>query len=179
MATATQQLLDLVRVAQNCTDYRAAKLLGISDASVSRWRTGGGHMSAGTIVKACNLAGEKNVGRWQIFIGAERELGPDGDWYRDMRADMLKAEAGEKLDKSSSLSVLLRGLRTRTAAVILSAAMMLGLSGLSPENTAFAASSGADANSLQCILCQFRSDHLATQPALQSPPATPSCPLAC
>jgi hypothetical protein len=51
---------------------------------------------------------------------------------------MLKAEAGEKLDKGGTLSVWLRHLRTRTAAAILSAALILGLSGFSPENQAFA-----------------------------------------
>lgn len=153
MNTETLRLLALVQKANgHCTDYRAAQLLEVTSATVSKWRVGRSHMGPAAIVKACKLAGEPNVARWQIFIGAEREVGPDGDWYRDLRADMLKAEAGEKPAKDSSLSVLLRGARTRTAAAILAVIALLGLSGLSPENKAFAASSADSALRQECIL---------------------------
>ena len=54
----TIKLIDLIKKLNNgCSDYRVAKLLSVSTASASVWRTGKGTMSDAVAAKAAKLAG--------------------------------------------------------------------------------------------------------------------------
>jgi transcriptional regulator with XRE-family HTH domain len=112
MSTATQQLLDRIKAAHGFSDYRIAKLMGITSASVSRWRTGVGHMSQANVLRACEILGKgEDVFRWQMRIEAERELGPDGDFARRVVLDFERAARGEQLGEDSWLGILINGLQ--------------------------------------------------------------------
>lgn len=108
MTTATMRLLDALRAAQgNCTDYRAGKLLGMTTATVSRWRTGKSHMSMANVSRACELAGVPgDTWEWQIRIGAEREKGPDGDIYREALKDLDSYRATGKPSPNGLFAML-------------------------------------------------------------------------
>lgn len=146
--TATQQLLDLVRAAQGgISDYRVGKLMGVSTSAVSRWRTGDGHMSETNITAACKLLGGKpDVGRWQYFIGAEREKGPDGDHYRTMRREFETLDRGGKLDKNSPLRIFIEGVGGIVAGWAITAMVAAGMIFAPAGNQASAASFNSSAN---------------------------------
>jgi transcriptional regulator with XRE-family HTH domain len=137
MSTATQRLLDLIKTAHGYSDYRVAKEMGVTSSSVSRWRTGHGHMSAANVVAACELAAEKDVFRWQMFIGAERETGPEGDFARRMVDDFERAARGELLSEDSWLRILIDGLPKHAAALLVAA--LFGLTGFSADSARAAA----------------------------------------
>lgn len=141
MRTASQNLLDHVSAARGgISDYAIGKLLKVSSAAVSRWRVGHSHMSEANITAACALLGKRtDVGRWQIMIGAEREKGPDGDYYRAMRRDFEIVERGGKLPSDSMLRIFIDGLRGRVAGWAVAAMLTAGMIYAPPENTAFAA----------------------------------------
>lgn len=138
MATATTRLLDAIRAFNgNCTDYRAGKLLGMTTATVSRWRTGVGHMSMANVSRACELAGvDADTWEWQIRIGAEREKGPDGDIYREALKDLESYRTSGEPSPNGLFALLRKG--GRAAAMV--AFLLLGLIGaLFPEKQASAA----------------------------------------
>lgn len=126
MITATTRLLDALRASHdNCTDYRAGKLLGVSTSAVSRWRLGQGHMSMANVSHACELAGvAADTWEWQIRIGAEREKGPDGDIYREALKDLESFRSNGE-PSPHGLFALLRN--SSRAAAILAGVLTLGL----------------------------------------------------
>jgi len=138
MTTATTRLLDALRAAQgNCTDYRVSKLLNLDTAAVSKWRVGKGHMSIATIARVCELAGiPDQTWDWQIRIGAERELGPDGDLFRDALKDLERVRAGAEPAPGGLLAWARNGGR---AAAIMAFALLAG-GVLFPAKEALAAS---------------------------------------
>jgi hypothetical protein len=144
MPNTTQRLLDLVSEANaNCSsDYRIGKLLGVSTSAVSRWRTGVGHMSQGNVVAACKVAGIRDAWRWIVFVGSEREQGPDGDFYREVREDFEALERGGKAKKGGYLHMLIHGLPKNVASVLLGTALALGLAALPAQRVAAAPSEG-------------------------------------
>lgn len=120
METATTRLLDLIRQAHgNCTDYRAGKLLGVSTSAISRWRVGAGHMSPALIIKACQLAGERDVFRWEMYIGAERERGPDGEFFRKVSKEFRALDQQEQPQKDWYLYPFIKGLGGLVPALLL------------------------------------------------------------
>lgn len=142
MENATTRLIDLISAANaNCTDYRVGKLLEVSTSAVSRWRTGVGHMSEANVTQACKLAGIKDVFRWQAFVGAERELGPDGDHWREIRDDFLRIDAGRQPKKDGYLYSLVHGLKGKVASMLLAGLVGVGLGAL-PAQRVRAAETG-------------------------------------
>jgi transcriptional regulator with XRE-family HTH domain len=114
MEKPSQALLDLVGTKTRATDYRIAKLLGVTRSAVSRWRTGDGEMSPVTVERACQLAGIVDVFRWRILIEAEREKGPDGDFARAVRADLERLAANKPIDRNGYLGTLLQACAARS-----------------------------------------------------------------
>lgn len=90
MTNATNALLVAACAALKCSDYRIAKLLGISSPSVSRWRTSTGHMSDDHAARLAELAG-LDPAEWVLRIAAERE--PDGPGTAAMR-DAIRRLSG-------------------------------------------------------------------------------------
>lgn len=148
MRTASQDLLDQVSAAQGgISDYAISKLLRVSSAAVSRWRVGHSHMSEANITAACNLLGRyPNIGRWQYLIGAEREKGPDGDYYRAMRRDFETLDRGGKLDKNSPLRIFIEGVGGIVAGWAFAAMVAAGTIFAPAGNQASAASFNSSAN---------------------------------
>lgn len=153
MGTASTRLLDVLRASQgNCTDYRAGKLLGVTTATVSRWRTGAGHMSTANVQRACELAGiPDQTWEWNLRIGAERERGPDGDLYRQAVADLERVRQGQEPSECGLFALLTRGVR---AAAILTA-MVFAWGHANIAEARSAAPSSAELAAQECILCNI------------------------
>lgn len=66
------ELLDALKAAQdNASDYRAAKLLGVAQQTMSKYRQGQCPLSAEKVILACNLAG-LNAMEWLLRLQIER-----------------------------------------------------------------------------------------------------------
>lgn len=155
MRTASQNLLDLVLQAHQCTDYRAAKLLSVSKGTVSWWRTGSGHMSTSNVQKACELAGVgEETWWWHIVISAEREKGPDGDIYREAAEDLQRVARGERPSKTGVMQLAVRAFRKYMCIGAVSIGLMSSMLGYSSPAKALAASD-IDENGQVCILRQI------------------------
>lgn len=128
METASQRLLDAASAANdNASDYRLAKLSGFKQPTVSGWRTGQVHMSPSAVLKFCELAGLKDVMRWQVEIGCEREPGPNGDLWRSLRDELTLSQEAGKPVRGGMLDSLYRTIAGKAAATIgavLAAAML-------------------------------------------------------
>jgi len=157
MENATTRLLDLLRASQGgCTDYRVAQLLGVTRSTVSRWRTGEGHMSEANIMEAAKHLGPRfDVGRAMVFIGAEREKGPDGEYYRRARRDFEIVESGGTLPDDSLLRIFIEGLNGKVAAILASVGLALAMV-LAPVKPATAATFSADNCGPVYTLCEVR-----------------------
>jgi hypothetical protein len=126
--TASQALLDLVLDAQQCTDYRAAPLLGVQKSAVSRWRTGRGHMGNATVERACELAKCPELA-WYfiIIISAEREKGPDGDCFRTVAATIKTELEGKPRTQTTEKVVHALAARALKRKVGAASAVIIGL----------------------------------------------------
>jgi hypothetical protein len=148
VSNSTQQLMDLAAVHQgNVTDYRLHKLSGFAQSTVSKWRVGRAHMGPAAITKFCELAGIKDEMRWQTLIGAERETGPEGDFYRTLRDELTLSMKAGKPVKGGIIDALVRSIAGKAAGILLAAS--LGLAGVNDArasgNTALSSHSPAEA----------------------------------
>lgn len=157
MLTASQALLDLVLEAQQCTDYRAAPLLGVGKGAVSRWRTGRGHMGNANVEKACELAKCPDLA-WYfiIIISAEREKGPDGDCFRTVAATIKTELEGKPREKTTDKVVHALAARALKRKVGAASVVIMGLfvQFASPTKTLAAPVEGVQHN--DCILRQIK-----------------------
>lgn len=65
-------LLDAFKAAMGgVSDYRAAKLIGVSQPTVSEWRTGNRPISPEKMLKACEMA-ELDAVEWLLALYRER-----------------------------------------------------------------------------------------------------------
>jgi predicted transcriptional regulator len=70
--SVTLELLDALKASQdNASDYRVAKLLGVTQQTISKYRVGQSPISAEKMIIACELAGLDPV-EWLIKLQAER-----------------------------------------------------------------------------------------------------------
>lgn len=121
---STQQLLDLAAAHQGkVSDYRLAKRSGYAQNTVSKWRTGRAAMSPSAIKVFCGMAGIQDVARWQVLIGAERDVGVDGEWFRDMRTEIEAAERDGKPIAGGIIEAFIRSIKA--ASVLLGSLAML------------------------------------------------------
>jgi hypothetical protein len=185
MATATTRLLDVLRAANgDCTDYRAGKLLGVTTATVSRWRTEVGHMSMANVANACRLSGRpEETWLWQFVIGAEREQGPDGDVYREAVQDLERVNSGQE-PSPDGIFAFLRHHGGR-AAIILIACVVSFVGAFFPGRSAVAAPSSpvnfavrdtSYANEAKCqppAYAPYKSPLSRPPNLLSEPPRTP------
>jgi len=65
-------LLEVLKSSQGgCSDYRAAKLLGVAQPQICKYRNGERPLSAEKVILACELAGEDPI-EWLFKLHAER-----------------------------------------------------------------------------------------------------------
>lgn len=141
MSNPTQQLLDLAAAHQGgVTDYRLHKLSGFAQNTVSKWRVGKAHMSPQAVTRFCDLAGIKDVTRWQALIGAERESGPEGDFYRALRDELTLSTKAGKPPRGGLIDALVRSIAGKAAGILLA-----GFVALSPSHDARASENTAPA----------------------------------
>ena len=136
MENPTLQLVALVRAAHGgaqCTDYRIATLLKVRQSAVIRWKTGVGQMSDSLVTVACQEAGIKDTYRWRAFVGAERERGPEGDHWRQLREDFRRIDAGLQPREDGELYMLVKGLKDKVASILLAGIVGVGLSAPTPS----------------------------------------------
>jgi hypothetical protein len=125
METSTIRLLNLIAQANgNCSDYRIGKLIDVTDSAVSRWRTGNGHMGQSAIIRACKAAGQADIFRWQVEIGAEREKEADGDFYRKVRDEFHALDTHQKPTEGWYLYPFIKGLGGIVPALVLACIAM-------------------------------------------------------
>jgi hypothetical protein len=94
-------------------------------------------------VAACQAAGIKDVFRWQALVGAEREQGPEGDYWREIRDDFARIDAGRQPKKDGYLYTLIHGLRGKVASILLAGLVGVGLGALPAQRVTAATSEAA------------------------------------
>lgn len=161
---ASVELLDLLRAALgDASDYRAAKELNVSSSAVSLWRSGKAHMSPETVLRACELAGIRDVFYWNFKIAAERETGKVQEHAHAMLGEIASMRRTGHAPAGGLLETLLGGpapadrpsrkiarRSTKIAALMLAAGA--GFVGLSASPTVQASAGGYQ----HSILCKRR-----------------------
>lgn len=159
MSNPTQQLMDLAAAHQgDVTDYRLHKLSAFAQTTVSKWRVGRAHMGPAAITKFCELAGIKDEMRWQALIGAERETGPEGDFYRTLRDELTLSTKTGKPIKGGLVDAMVRSIAGKAAGIALASfmAMTAANDARASVNAALSQHHSPAAASGQCILCNIR-----------------------